>query len=290
VVQVKLAVLADVHGNYAALERVVAHIDQWGPDRVIVAGDLVNRGPRSLDCLRLIEEKQLSKGWQVLKGNHEDYVIAQDKPDSPRHGPLYEIYLPTYWTYCELGCDVSALECMPDVITFEVPDGEVRTTHASMLGNQSGIFPFSVEDELREKMGSPPPRLFIVAHTHYPLIRQVDDTLIVNIGAVGLPFDKDWRAGYGQFTWNKDHWEAAIVRLEYDRQRTIADFKTTGFLQEGGPLTWLMLAELLFARSQLFSWVRDYHDAILAGETTMEASSREQLTRKGMWETVKEHL
>ena len=49
--QMKIAVLADIHGNLPALEAVAAHVEAWQPDRVIVAGDLVNRGPRPLECL-----------------------------------------------------------------------------------------------------------------------------------------------------------------------------------------------------------------------------------------------
>jgi len=41
----KLAVLADIHGNYRALETVIDHIQTWHPDQVLVAGDIVNRGP-----------------------------------------------------------------------------------------------------------------------------------------------------------------------------------------------------------------------------------------------------
>src|SRR5260370_30127195 len=41
-----LAVIADLHGNLPALEAVLADLQRVPPDRVVVAGDFVNRGPQ----------------------------------------------------------------------------------------------------------------------------------------------------------------------------------------------------------------------------------------------------
>jgi 3',5'-cyclic AMP phosphodiesterase CpdA len=42
---VRIAVLADVHGNLPALEAVLADAERHAVDELIVNGDLVNRGP-----------------------------------------------------------------------------------------------------------------------------------------------------------------------------------------------------------------------------------------------------
>ena len=52
----KIAVIADIHSNYIALQSALEHIVAWAPDKVIVAGDIVNRGPDPLSCLQLIKE------------------------------------------------------------------------------------------------------------------------------------------------------------------------------------------------------------------------------------------
>ena len=46
----KLAVIADVHANWPALQAVAADIERWQADRVVVAGDVINRGPRPVEC------------------------------------------------------------------------------------------------------------------------------------------------------------------------------------------------------------------------------------------------
>lgn len=273
----KLAVLADIHGNLAALERVTAHLQAWQPDQVVVGGDVVNRGPRPLECLRLVEAKQQSHGWLVVRGNHEDYVISHAEPDAPRRGPQFEIQRLAYWTYCQLNNDVSALRAMPFQLSLAAPDdSEVRITHASMRGIRDGIYPETPEAQLRRQI-QPPARLLCVGHTHRPLIRHIDDTLVVNVGSVGLPFDGDLRPGYAQLEWHGDRWQAKIIRLDYDRQQAERDFFESGFYEGSGPIAELILDELRTAQSRLFQWTAQYHDLILAGEITMAESTRDFL-------------
>lgn len=272
----KLAVLADIHANYVALQTVVAHIDQWQPDLVIVAGDIVNRGPRPTECLALVQQRSHTHGWLVVKGNHEEYVIGHSKPDAVRSGPEFEIYRSSYWTYCKLGCDVAVLEAMPLTLALEK---SVRVTHASVRGTRDGIYTSTSEDTLRQQIGLPMPSLFCAGHTHQSLIRKIDDTLVVNVGAAGMPFDGDWHPSYAQLEWRGGHWHAEIIRLSYDRAAAERDYELTGFLDEGGALAQLMLRELRIAQGQLFSWFKKYEKAVLAGEMTMEESVQKFLAQ-----------
>jgi predicted phosphodiesterase len=274
----KLAVLADIHANLPALLTVSAHVDAWQPDRVIVAGDVVNRGPRPAECLRFVQDRQREQGWQVVIGNHEEYVIDQAQPDAPRSGPEFDIHIGSYWTYQKLGEDVSALEAMPFQLSLPGPDGsEVRVTHASMAGTRVGIFPRATDSELGVLIGRPAPALFCVGHTHIPFVRALDGTLVVNVGAVGLPFDGDTRAGYAQIVWSHGRWQASIVRLDYDRAQAERDFYDTGFLDDAASFARLVHVELRTARSLIYDWTRRYETRVLEGELTVEEAVEDYL-------------
>ena len=274
----KLAVLADIHANLPALLAVCAHIDAWQPDRVIVAGDVVNRGPRPAECLRFVQDRQRERDWQVVIGNHEEYVIHQARPDAPRSGPQFDIHIGSYWTYRRLGEDVSALETMPFQTSMPGPDAsEVRVTHASMAGTRVGIFPRTTDDELGKLIGHPAPALFCVGHTHIPLVRSLDGALVVNVGAVGLPFDGDTRAGYAQIVWSRKRWHACIVRLDYDRAQTERDFHDTGFLDEAASFARLVHVELRTARPLIYEWTRRYEARVLEGDLTFEEAVEDYL-------------
>ncbi len=270
----KLAILADIHANLAALEAVIEDMDGWQPDAVVVAGDTVNRGPCPLACLELVQARQKADGWLVVRGNHEDYVIAHADPETPRSGLWFETHRNSFWTYRQLGEDVTTLVEMPFLVALPAPDGgEIRVVHASMLGNRAGIYPETGDEELRRKI-APPPAVLGVGHTHRPLVRRIDRTLVVNVGSVGLPFDGDRRAAYGRLLWQSGAWQAEIIRLDYDWARTERDFFESGFMGESGALADLILDEFYTARSRLYQWARGYQDRVLAGELSMAESVR----------------
>jgi len=270
----KVAVLSDIHGNLPALRTVVAHVDRWSPDAVIVGGDIVNRGPLSGACLELVAQRHEADGWRLLRGNHEEFVLDCGNPDRPLSGPGYETTQFAHFALAQVGANAELLRLMSDVFERAAPNGELlRIVHASMRNNRDGVYPATPDEELRRQI-APAPAVFVTGHTHRPLIRRVDGTLVVNIGSVGASFDDDRRAAYGQFTWTKSGWSAEIVRLDYDYTQIEIDYVESGFLAHGGALAQLMLVELRKARGLIFRWASRYQEAVMNGRLTLEESVR----------------
>ncbi|NLG73549.1 MAG: metallophosphoesterase family protein [Chloroflexi bacterium] len=272
----KIAVLADIHANLIALQAVSADIEAWNPDLVIVAGDIVNRGPRPAECLRFIQEKQASSGWQVIRGNHEDYVISQT--ETVPNTTAWHVHRASYWTYQQLNGGVAALQAMPFEFRFDHPEGgPVCAVHGSLLGIRDGIYPETPDEDLPPRIGAdrnPCPALFCVGHTHRPLVRTLGSTLVVNAGSAGLPFDGDTRPSYARIVWHKGAWQASIVRVPYDLQKAEQDFYDSGYTPDAGPLVKLVIRELRTGQSMLYNWAVRYQQAALRGEISMEESVR----------------
>jgi predicted phosphodiesterase len=283
----KIAVLADIHANYIALTTAIDHLSRWKPDRVIIAGDIVNRGPRPAECMDLIQNKMDSNKWLALRGNHEDYVIIHANPDAPRQGPALEVHRASYWTFQKLGSDIARLSDMPIQQIFPDPDRRtVKFVHGSLLGIRDGIYPETSDYSLRKKIGldqfsqsETSLALFGVGHTHRPVIRWVNGVLVVNAGSVGLPFDHDTRLTYAQLTWSNGNWQAEIIRLAYDLNRAERDFYDTGYLENAGPLTQLVKIELLTASSHLYNWAIEFQESALDGKISVHESVRKYLSR-----------
>ena len=267
----KIAVLADIHGNFQALQKVAGHVEKWGPDLVFVVGDTINRGPYSKACWQFVRQKRRSDDWRIIRGNHEDYVLDFEEPDAPTDIPKFNILQHVYWNYQQFAPDeIESIKALPYQIEQTVCNKQIiRAVHASMQGIRKGIYPSTSKEDLADKI-APAPHILAVGHTHYPLLRTLDGTLVVNAGSVGLPFDGDTRPSYAQICWQSDHWEAEIIRLHYDHAAAIKDFYQSGYIAGGGHMVRVVLHELITARPQLSHWNRLYAEAVMQGEFSVE--------------------
>ena len=270
----KLAVLSDVHGNLPALEAVVDDILRWRPDRVVVNGDLINRGPNSRACVELLK-KQCSS-LDIIRGNHEDFVLTcGTKVYDPSHH-TFDLRRFAHWTFTQMGESMAEVAAWHDHLDLLEQQGGLHITHASRLGKREGISLHTPEADLPAKLGSRG-ALFITSHTHKAMIREFDGTRIVNTGSVGSPSDLDPRAAYGRFEFDGVRWQAEIIRLDYDRARAMRDFHDSGLIEQGGPLTRLMLEELRHARVFVGPWNQRYHQAVLDGHIGVEEAVQQFL-------------
>jgi len=274
----KIAALGDIHGNYQALITVLDHVDRWRPDLVLVLGDIINRGPRSRECLHLIQERGKSPAWHIIKGNHEGYVLNMEDPALPHSGMEYELRRVIHFTYEALSSeDIQAVKDLPVQISQETAgDQLVWACHASSAGDRIGIYPDTPGLDLPGLINTDA-NLFLVGHTHQPFIRKWEKTTIINTGSVGLPFDGNLRASYAQLTYHNQSWQGKIVRIDYDQKAAEDDFYTSGFIPQGGALADLILAELRLGWPQLSKWFRRYETAILAGEISPQEAVAEFL-------------
>ena len=271
--EVKVAVFSDVQGNLPALEVVVEHIQAWDPDLVILNGDLVNRGPNSLDCLKVFERLRAG-GWLPLRGNHEDYVL-HCLAHPPRDEPDAELRRFTDWTARQLADRARLLTGWADHLCFQGHGTEawVHVTHGTLAGNRDGVSASVPDSHLANRLPSDLD-LFVTAHTHKPLLRRYGDMSILNVGSVGSPFDGDARASYGRLELVQGRWRARIVRLDYDRARTERDFRESGFLEEGGALARLIFEEWRRARPLMPEWNRRFRPIVARGHLSPQESVR----------------
>jgi len=268
----KVAIFSDVQANFPAMEAAVERILAWGPDLVVMAGDLVNRGPRSLDCLELFDQLRRMHGWLPVQGNHETWVLRCGRV-APRNALEGETRRFTDWTYAQVAPRIEAMTGWPDHLCFagRGDDDWVHVTHGTMSSNREGITTSVPDESLRGKL-PPDIALFVTAHTHRPLERVLDGTPILNVGSVGSPFDGDPRGSYALLQWSGGRWRWEIVRFEYDRAQTERDFRDSGFIEEGGPLARILYEEWRQARLLIPKWRHDYEPAVLAGELELGPS------------------
>lgn len=52
----KVAIIADIHGNAVALQTALSAIEEESPDRIICLGDVVANGPQPSESLDIVRE------------------------------------------------------------------------------------------------------------------------------------------------------------------------------------------------------------------------------------------
>ena len=275
----RIAVFADIHANFRALEAVLADAQALRPDAFWIAGDVVNRGPRPLDCLNLVLEHQRSEGWAIVRGNHEDYVLTEAAPPPGRPDWLTQVCEHSAWTCARLGTQLETLRSWPAQMEWTAgPGGHLLCVHASMQGIRVGLYENMEDDELHALI-LPAPDALVAGHTHVPFVRRVNRHLVVNAGAVGMPFDGDPRASYALLEWNGHQWQARIRRVAYDRSAADRDFRDTGYLEEGGALAPLIHREFERARPMISRWHREYETSVASGARDIRATVAEMIAR-----------
>jgi predicted phosphodiesterase len=246
----RIAVLADVHGNLPALEAVAADLAELSPDRVIVNGDMVNRGPSGVEVLAFAAER----GWTMTLGNHDDLVrmwVDRDPalPSSWFDDPFWRA---TGWCaeQIEAGGWLPAIGRLPMTVAIEpARAASILVSHGSPRHYREGYGKHLADEAVSEIVEMHPYDVLVGSHTHQPLERRWARHLILNSGAVGTPFNGDPRAQYLFLERDGAGWRHAFRTVDYDRRAATEAYVSSGYLDAAGFSARIFWLELATARS-----------------------------------------
>lgn len=181
--RMRVAVLADIHGNLPALEAVLAEPDVRAADRVLLLGDIA-LGPlpaESLDLLVSLGERAV---W--VHGNCErEVVTAYDGKAAP--GPTSEGALATASLLERRHRDL--LGDLPLTVTVDVDGlGAAMFCHATPRRDDEFVLVDSPLPVWRRALGGVEEATVVLGHTHMPFDRLVDGRRVVNPGSVGMSY------------------------------------------------------------------------------------------------------
>ena len=93
----KIAVISDIHGNWAALESVLNDLQSEHIDHIACLGDVVTDGPRPREVITRLRSLNCS----VVMGNMDAWVL-NPPPRTEKIGRIKEIQ---YWGVSQLSPD-----------------------------------------------------------------------------------------------------------------------------------------------------------------------------------------
>ncbi len=219
----RIAVLADIHGNLRALKAVHADLVRRSPDVVVNLGDHVS-GP--LQAAATADWLMEQRGWIHIRGNHDRQLLdrlpermglsdrAADAQLTGRHRDWLAALPPTQM----LGSDVLLCHGSPrddlQYLLEEVDAPRVR---------------LASPEQIAERLGGVKAKLVFCGHTHMPrMVTLPGGTQVINPGSVGLPAYDDTspvphfvetgspHARYAIVEWDGRTLRAEFIALEYD--------------------------------------------------------------------------
>jgi predicted phosphodiesterase len=243
----RLAFLADIHGNLPAFDAVRADLAMQSPDAVYLAGDQINRCPWNNQVMDLIDDL----GWPAIQGNHELVVGAINTPDN--WDPFTKRYrFPILW-WTQEHMDprhLHTIRTLPPAMHIVI-DGAppIFMVHGVPGNPHVGFYPAIPDTEIEALLEDVDEPLVICAHTHRPLDRASGRWRILNAGSVGLAYNGDPRAQYLLLDLvdgpHGPAWRPTFRQAIYDHSVIPPAYRASGMQQAGGPIADLALRTLM---------------------------------------------
>jgi putative phosphoesterase len=217
---VRLAALADVHGNAEALRATLADLDErGGADRLLVMGDVVLLGPDAGEVVELLLERDALG----VAGNTDRFLLAADwrtfEPQSAEERADRALCLWALEQLDELA--ENWLRALPFHRKLELGGRRLLLVHGSPRSDRDVIKASTPDDDVRDMIAGAQTDVILFGHTHEPLDRTVGSVRLINPGAVGYPQGEGGTARYAILTCEGD-WHVAFHLVHYDVEATIA--------------------------------------------------------------------
>lgn len=228
-----IAVLADIHANYEALEAVYRDISGRQVETVLCAGDLVGYGPSPNEVINFIRER----GIITVKGNYDDGTANSKEDCGCRFSDDQQKalgYASICWTNSNVDeANKKYLGSLSPYYSFMVEGKKVLLVHGSPDDPLLGYLDIdrdTVELEIiAQNSGAD---IIIFGHTHIPYHLILDGIHLINAGSAGRPKDGDPRACYALIDINGEKVEVDFVRIPYEVEKTVQKLVQVGLPTE----------------------------------------------------------
>jgi len=228
----RIALIADIHGNSIAFDAVLADAAEQHPDSYLFLGDLVD----GHDPSGVVERICSLPHTQCIFGNTEQYILTGNGPPpyTVRDIPHHLDRLPQFqqgtasWAWskgwlCATGW-IDWVAQLPREVHIALPNGQTLLGVHAMPGyaDGPGIGPHITDAELTTWLTGCGADIVCVGHTHIPFIREVNQVTVINPGAVSNPLAPDLRASYALLHADDLGWRVQHRRVAYDHAAVIA--------------------------------------------------------------------
>jgi putative phosphoesterase len=172
----KIGIISDIHANLDALQRALAILRSQQPNQILCAGDIVERGSDGDSVVQLLKASDIP----CVMGNHDFDAVGNQawlRANADLSHPAMQGRLLKDET-------LAYLTSLPKTLAFVWEKCRVVLTHGAPWNTNEYVFPTSVPQIFQRIVSETQADVVILGHTHIPMSVQVNDTRIINPGAV----------------------------------------------------------------------------------------------------------
>ena len=184
----RIALISDIHGNYIALQTVLADIARQDVNQIVCLGDVAANGPQPVPVVRRVREL----GCPVVRGNTDEWFLVPQTydPNSEKERRLMAVL---DWEMQQFSSADLEFMCafQPRVQIPLERDQTLLCFHGSPQSNTDVILATTPDDELQSRLGDFRAAVMAGGHTHQQMLRRFREARVVNPGSVGMPMERD---------------------------------------------------------------------------------------------------
>ncbi|MEA2857258.1 MAG: hypothetical protein QOH98_1579 [Methylobacteriaceae bacterium] len=232
----RLALLADIHGNREALDACLEHAQRRGADRFGFLGDLVGYGADPGYVIDTVAE-YCERGAFAILGNHDAAVLSQEVNMNPYARAAID------WTRDELD---DLQKTFLERLSFGLEEEHVLFVHSEASAPADWLY-VTDEESAGYSMRATQKPVTICGHVHVPQLYRctgegrmiaavpranepiVFDTAaksLAVLGSVGQPRDDNPNAAYALY--DDTDMSLTYVRVDYDIERAAQKIHAAG--------------------------------------------------------------
>jgi predicted phosphodiesterase len=218
----RIALIADIHGNAVALDAALADIDTQAIDQIVCLGDVAMMGPQPLACIHRIQ----ALGCPVIMGNTDEWLVSDEAAgEAPADSPPSTII--AYWGAAQLSqAEQSFLASFAPTHALALDDDHTLLCfHGSPISNRDIILATTPEIQLESLLGGSNAAVLAGGHMHVQILRRHLGATFINPGSIGMPLDRDLapdrprqytpRAEYAILAWAQGQPAITFRRVPY---------------------------------------------------------------------------
>ncbi|MEZ4680437.1 MAG: metallophosphoesterase family protein [Caldilineaceae bacterium] len=227
----RVALLADIHGNCFALNAVLTVLQLETVDQIVCLGDVAIFGPQPRAALARIH----ALGCPVVMGNTDAWAL-DPKPHPVRNEATEYVNAIELWSAAQLtDSDRALMRTFQPTVTLDLGGATMLCYHGSPRSFHDSIVATTPTAELAPFFAGYNALILAGGHTHQPYMRRYQEKVLINPGSVGRAYeicahgtahDAPW-AEYALVTWHGGQLQIDLRRVPYDVQALRAYTRTT---------------------------------------------------------------